>query len=169
LVWLLGTDTQAHPAVLFPFPATGLRRSEAELAKRTMHAQREHLIGILAQFVQAAKVTDVRTAAEYGLNILQGAKRARRKRFVMASDFIQDLGLRGASPDPPPPSAGMSASGVEVILFVARPKAEYLKALHLTATELYQTVSSKWTQYYRDMGAESTVTLLVDAVPVGSY
>jgi hypothetical protein len=168
LVWILSTDFQGHPPVLFAFPLGGLTRSEKERADPAFRALQEQLTRAIDQLVQVAKTTDLKTAEQLALNILQGQKRARRRRLVMTSDFILDVGPHSVTTEPPPAGDGLSASGVDVMLVVARPKPEYLAQLHLTPAALYNIVSTKWTQNFRDLGASSTSVRLVDAIPVGS-
>jgi len=169
LVWLLSTDLQAQPPVLFPFPWEGARRSERERAEPVFRALQKQLTGTIDRLVPVAKTTDLKTAEQLALNILEAQKRARRKRLIVTSDFIVDLGPHSVTSEPPSASEGLSASGVEVFLVVARPKPEYLAQLHLTSAALYNIVSTKWSKHFRDMGSLSTSVRLVDAIPVVSY
>lgn len=169
LVWLCSTDTVGRPPALFELPAIGLTRSKKKTSGPAFLAEHRRLVNGISQLVQETDTTDLETTLDYMLNILRDQSHATRRVLVLGSDFIRDLGINNVTPEPPHAASKSSAHGIDVILLVARSKPQYLARLNVTANELSQIISTKWAQYFRDLGAENVSVRLVDSVPVGSY
>lgn len=165
-VWIIPIEHGFHPAAIFLMPGDGRSRLTRKTARKKMEAARRELLENIQQMRQLPGGTDLKDPVELGLTLLAG-QRARRKFLVFGTDFIQDRSDR-VTLEPPQPAKGLTAKDVRVRLLVTFPSSKYLHALNMTQLELEGFVQERWTEYFKRLGALSTIVEPVDAVALAA-
>jgi hypothetical protein len=162
LTWLVPIESGSSHATIFPIAPVGSKR----IGGPRMRESKTHLTSAIAGLEQASARTDLGGAIGLSLNLLQGQPDATARYAVFASDFVNDTPEGGMSLEPPAVAAGLSAKGIYVILLVAIPKDDYLRALHVSAPALFHSVDQKYRRYFEELGPEDVTVQLLDALPV---
>jgi hypothetical protein len=166
LVWLVEISSHTRTAELFEIPLRSKRPTRSTPQSDDVRRVKARLTEAIRQLRAQVSTTNLGEPIQVALGFLASKPGATRRRLVVASDFIQDIGGRKSAL--PPAIDHTSAMGVSVSLLLTQPTQDYLDTMRITSAELFGIVRDKWVARFRDIGATYVSAQPVDAVPIGS-